>query len=101
MAKQSCCRCYRQIRLAALCPARLNRGLIIGVTVNEDGSKMPTIWINNEPHDRNGLVTHDDPLGHYVFTNADRVNNRGQIVASGMDPRTGLPITVLLTPTKH
>ena len=57
------------------------------MTVNEDGSTVPTIWIDNEPHDLNGLIAPDDPLRRYVFTSADRVNNRGQIVASGVDPR--------------
>lgn len=62
-------------------------GQIVGETSN-----VAVLWQNGAPIDLNTRITPSDPLRPYVFLrSASRINNLGQIVASGTDSRSSNP----------
>jgi hypothetical protein len=81
-----------------------NRGQIVGTTIESTSSSgVATLWQNNTAFDLNALVRDDDPLKPYVILQSTSfINNRGEILAGGVDSR-GSPFegaAYLLTPTE-
>jgi probable HAF family extracellular repeat protein len=97
---------WDQGELLALAPAVSvardinNAGQIVGSTFPTDGA-VATVWENLVAYDLNDLIREDDPLKPFVtLTGADLINDRGQIVAQGVDSRDPIHThTYVLTPT--
>jgi len=65
-------------------------GAIVGeVRVSQpDNRRYATLWINGRPMILETLIRADDPLKPYVrLENASKINDRGEIVAFGVDSR--------------
>jgi probable HAF family extracellular repeat protein len=78
-----------------------NRGQIVGTEFFAPLPEfVPLLWENGAVFELNDLVASDDPLKPYVtLLNAQIINNRGQIVATGVDSRApDLGVVYLLTP---
>jgi uncharacterized membrane protein len=79
-----------------------NAGVVVGSASGEP-SNMTTaaVWYDVQAHDLNSLVSANDPLEPFVrLSSALHINDRGEIVARGVDDRQG-PGTIshyLLTP---
>jgi uncharacterized membrane protein len=58
------------------------------VTPSTGARLIATLWIRDQPVDLNTLIRADDPRRSYVhLENAKEINNRGDIVATGIDSR--------------
>ena len=80
-----------------------NRGVVVGFSFNISGSggDTPTVWDGPRGQDLNTLISRQDPLQPFVRLRvAAHNNNRGQIVAHGVDARqpAGMVSWYLLTP---
>ncbi len=67
-----------------------NSGVISGSTVinGPNGSEsIATLWRKGQPVDLNDLIHPDDPLRPYVTLTSASMNERGDILASGLDSR--------------
>ncbi|HEY7643023.1 MAG TPA: hypothetical protein VH814_25050 [Steroidobacteraceae bacterium] len=68
-----------------------NRGVVVGISVTNPGQTFradATIWHRGLAADLNDLISDEDPLEPFVhLASAERINNRGQIVAIGQDSR--------------
>jgi uncharacterized membrane protein len=80
-----------------------NRGSIVGgtdVVLPEETLQFATLWPNKEEVvDLNTLIDPNDPLRSFVTLQfASLIDDRGEIVSSGRDSRTGTLALYLLTP---
>jgi uncharacterized membrane protein len=78
-----------------------NRGVVVGESYNTTGGHAPTIWDGTRGQDANTLISRQDPLQPFVRLDLPvLINNRGQIVAHGVDSRqpNGWRSFYLLTP---
>ena len=66
-----------------------NRGVVVGFCFNNiQGSETPTVWDGPRGQDLNMLISRQDPHRPFVHLKvAAHINNRGQIVAHGVDSR--------------
>jgi len=66
-------------------------GVVVGHTLwtrSSGNEQIATLWLYRQPIDLNTLIRADDPLRPYVhLQNAVEINNRGDIVATGIDAR--------------
>ena len=81
-----------------------NAGVVVGSASGEPSNlTTATVWYDMQAHDLNALVHANDPLRPFVrLSFALHINDRGEIVARGVDERQG-PGTVshyLLTPRR-
>lgn len=79
-----------------------NKGSIVGITFDNQGLARATLWRRGRAHDLNTLVAADDALRPFVtLYQAELINDRGWIVALGLDSRRqqGSSSPYLLTPT--
>ncbi len=79
-----------------------NAGVVVGWASGEPSNqRTATVWYDVQGHDLNALVHANDPLSPFVrLSFALHINDRGEIVARGVDERQG-PDTIshyLLTP---
>lgn len=76
-------------------------GVVVGTTYISGGyGGIATMWIGGRPIDLNTLIDANDPLhGHVTLSSAQFINERGQIVAFGVDAVTDKGVRYLLTPT--
>jgi probable HAF family extracellular repeat protein len=61
-----------------------------GVVVGRSGASqfVAVIWLDGAPYDLNALIAEDDPLRPFVtLLEARGINNRGEIIAQGIDAR--------------
>lgn len=79
-----------------------NRGVVVGFSFNiNGGDDTPTVWDGPRGQDLNTLISRQDPHQPFVHLEvAAHINNRGQIVAHGVDSRQpeGHVSWYLLTP---
>ena len=82
-----------------------NAGRIVGETVINEPTgtvQIATVWDNGQVADLNALIHPADPLRAFVtFSSAGPINDRGEIVARGMDSRFGTLDTYFLEPARH
>jgi probable HAF family extracellular repeat protein len=82
-----------------------NAGRIVGTTVINGPTgtvSIATVWDNGQVADLNALIHPHDPLRAFVtFTSAGPINDRGEIVAQGMDSRIGSLDIFFLEPVQH
>lgn len=86
----------------AATPSAINDwGVVVGTTYISGGfGGIATLWIGGRPIDLNTLIDPTDPLHGQVTLQAARlVNERGQIVVSGVDLSVNRGVLYLLTPT--
>lgn len=76
-------------------------GAIVGESImSGGGSPRATLWVSGRPHDLNDLLAANEPLRDQILlVQALFINERGQIVADGVDRTTGTRAPYLLTPT--
>ncbi|HTU64403.1 MAG TPA: hypothetical protein VMF52_00520 [Steroidobacteraceae bacterium] len=86
---------------AASSPQAVNTwGAIVGSTIilEPQFRSTATAWLGRTVVELDGLVRADDPLKPYVhLTGAEQVNDRGDIVASGVDSRSGRQVVYFMT----
>lgn len=79
-----------------------NRSVVVGESYNTKGAPTaPTLWDGTRGQDLNALISRQDPLQPFVhLVTPMLINNRGQIVAHGVDSRRtdGRESWYLLTP---
>lgn len=83
-------------------PSALNDwGVVVGTTYISGGTGgIATIWIAGRPKDLNTLLDANEPLRGQVFLqSAEFINDRGQIVALGINSIANRSVRYLLTPT--
>ena len=62
-------------------------GLVVGAT--GDAESRAFVWIEGTLYDLNSLIDPADPLKpHVTLTRAEDINDRGQVLAAGVDSRT-------------
>jgi len=86
----------------AATPAALNDwAMVVGTTYIIGGlGGIATLWIGGQPIDLNTLIDPADPLhGQVTLQSAQLINERGQIVAFGLDIAANRSVRYLLTPT--
>jgi hypothetical protein len=86
----------------AATPGALNDwGAVVGTTYILGGlGGIATLWIGGQPIDLNTLIDPADPLhGQVTLQSAQLINERGQIVAFGLDVAANRSVRYLLTPT--
>jgi uncharacterized membrane protein len=75
---------------------------VVGWTFNQDTQELrPLLWLDRNVHDLRGLIHAGDPLAPFVSLDAAlKINDHGQIAASGADSRdpAGTRAFYLLTP---
>jgi uncharacterized membrane protein len=65
-----------------------NKGWIVGVTFDSQAGARATLWRRGRAYDLNTLVAADDELRPFVtLYQADLINDRGWIIALGLDSR--------------
>jgi uncharacterized membrane protein len=76
-------------------------GAVVGEsTMSQDNSVHATLWISGQAHDLNGLLSENEPLRDQILLRQGLfINERGQIVAFGVDRTNGTRASYLLTPT--
>jgi probable HAF family extracellular repeat protein len=77
-----------------------NWGMIVGTVYDFDAAVIstPTLWFAGRAFDLNNLVSSDDPLKSFVrLEDPQRINDRGDVIVSGIDSRTQARVTYLLT----
>ena len=76
-------------------------GAVVGEsTMSQDGAVHATLWVSGQAHDLNDLLDANEPLRDQVLlVQALFINERGQIVADGVDRTHGTRAAYLLTPT--
>jgi uncharacterized membrane protein len=75
-------------------------GMIVGNVYDFDAAVIstPTLWFAGRAFDLNRLVRADDPLRPFVHLESpERINDRGDVIVSGVDSRTRARITYFLT----
>jgi probable HAF family extracellular repeat protein len=86
----------------AATPGAINDwGLVVGTTYIVGGfGGIATLWIAGRPIDLNTLIDPRDPAhGHVTLQSAQFINERGQIVALGVDTTANRGVRYLMTPT--
>lgn len=81
-----------------------NWGAIVGVTEMflPEFHMTATLWFGNHVVELDSLVRKDDPLKPFVhLETADEINDRGDIVALGVDSRTNAQIMYFMTLFDH
>jgi probable HAF family extracellular repeat protein len=75
-----------------------NWGMAVGsTTLSPDFRQTATLWWGNQAVELDSLVRADDPLKPFVhLTFAGQINDRGDIVATGIDSRTNLRIVYFM-----
>jgi probable HAF family extracellular repeat protein len=77
-----------------------NAGQIVGSAATTSGAMLPYLTVGGALTNVNALISTTDPNQRYItFVNAYAINDSGQILAAGVDSRTGLTGAYLLTPT--
>lgn len=76
-------------------------GAVVGQsTMSQGGAQHATLWISGQAHDLNDLLDANEPLrGQLLLEQALFINERGQVVAHGLDRTNGMHAAYLLTPT--
>lgn len=76
-------------------------GAVVGSsTMSQDGAVHATLWVFGQAHDLNDLLDANEPLRDQILlVQAFFINERGQIVAYGVDRTNGTRAAYLLTPT--
>lgn len=76
-------------------------GAVVGEsTMSQDGAVHATLWVSGQARDLNDLLDAKEPLRDQIFlVQALIINERGQIVAYGVDRTNGTYGYYLLTPT--
>lgn len=76
-------------------------GAVVGEsTMSQDGAVHATLWVSGQAHDLNDLLAANEPLRDQILlVQALFINERGQIVADGVDRTNGARAAYLLTPT--
>jgi len=77
-----------------------NLGMIVGgTTITQPQFRdTATVWIRNQPVELDSLVSADDPLRAFVhLSSGQEINDRGDIVAVGVDSRTNNRIVYFMT----
>lgn len=70
-----------------------------GVLFPEGMLQIATVWDNGKVFDLNTLIHPNDPLRAFVtLTSTGRINDRGEILATGTDSRTGASGNYFLQP---
>ena len=87
---------------AASSPAGINNwGMIVGSTIilQPQYRSTATLWLGSQVVELDRLVRADDPLKPFVhLESAELINDRGDIVVSGVDSRTpGMRMTYFMT----
>jgi hypothetical protein len=86
---------------AASSPSGINNwGVIVGGTTISlpQFRRTATLWFGNHVVELDSLVRADDPLKPFVhLQSAEQINDRGDIVVSGVDSRTNARIVYLMT----
>jgi probable HAF family extracellular repeat protein len=80
-----------------------NRGQTVGETTDAEGTILfATLWDDRLTYNLNELIRNDDPLKPFIqLYQAFSINNRGQIIANGIDSRDRFRYyAYLLTPTR-
>jgi probable HAF family extracellular repeat protein len=86
----------------AATPSALNDwGVVVGTTYITGGlGGIATLWIAGRPIDLNTLIDPSDPLhGQVTLQSAQFINERGQVVAFGLDATANRSVRYLLTPS--
>jgi probable HAF family extracellular repeat protein len=66
-----------------------NRGRVVGLCSMPDGSSAATLWRHEVPINLNERIDSSDPLRPFIrLVAARQINDRGQIVAQGVDSRS-------------
>ena len=75
-------------------------GAVMGEsTMSQDGAVRATLWVSGQAHDLNDLLDANEPLRDQILlVQALFINERGQIVAHGVDRTNGTRAAYLLTP---
>ena len=75
-------------------------GAVVGTTFLPAGGGIPTLWIGGQALDLNAMIAADDPLRAFVtLSQAYYINDRGQIVATGVHSGENKGHVYLLTPS--
>ena len=76
-------------------------GTIVGQSsMSQDNAEHATLWVAGQGHDLNDLLATNEPLRDQILlVQAFSINERGQIVAYGVDRTNGTRAAYLLTPT--
>jgi probable HAF family extracellular repeat protein len=76
-------------------------GAVVGEsTMSQNGAVHATLWVSGQAHDLNDLLDANEPLRDQIrLARAVLINERGQIVAYGVDRINGTHAVYLLTPT--
>ena len=74
-------------------------GQVTGYSLTADETFHTFLWDGSTLHDLNALIDPSDPLQPYVtLTTGADINDRGQILANGIDNRTGENHAYLVSP---
>jgi probable HAF family extracellular repeat protein len=76
-------------------------GAVVGEsTMSQGGAGHATLWVSGQAHDLNDLLDANEPLRDQILLlRGFFINERGQIVADGVDRTNGTRAVYLLTPT--
>lgn len=75
-------------------------GAVVGQSTMSQGGEHATLWVSGQAHDLNDLLDANEPLrGQLLLEQALFINERGQVVAHGLDRTNGMHAAYLLTPT--
>lgn len=73
---------------ASLATGINNHRQVVGTAFGQTGEELALLWHQGNVYDLNDLVRADDPIRPFVtLVAAQRINNRGQILALGRDTR--------------